>query len=145
MGDLPSATSRHPPWEQKSICPVLKVSPGDVLEGQCSSQQKMPCFLDGMLLGLSYGMLSSCQHSSLAHGALSPPCLCFPPVSQGSSQVLPCQALPMAHAWAPLELVPAPAPAHIHFFELLTAAKGLPAAFRGFNASLPLWDASLWI
>lgn len=114
----------------------------DVLEGQCSSQQTMLCFLYGILLGLSYGMLFSCQHS-LAHGTLSPPCLCFPPVSQGSSQVLPCQALPMAPA--PLELVPAPVPAHRHFFKLMTAAKGSPAAFKGVNASLPMWDASLWI
>lgn len=87
-------------------------------------------------------MLFSCQHS-LAHGTLSPPRLCFPPVSQGSSQVLPCQALPMAPA--PLELVPAPVPAHRHFFKLMTAAKRSPAAFKGVNASLPMWDASLWI
>lgn len=31
------------------------------------------------------------------------------------------------------------------FFRLMTAAEGLPAAFRGVNTSLPLWDASLRI
>jgi len=132
MWDLSSsATSHSPPWEQKSICPALEVSPGkDVLEGQCCSQQKMPCFLDRILLGPSYGMLSSCQHSPLAHSALSPPCLCFPRVSQGSSQVPPCQALPMAHAPAPLELIPAPAPAHIHFFQAHDCRQGLASCFQ---------------
>lgn len=92
-------------------------------------------FSDVILLGLSYGMLSSCQHCSLAHSALSSPHLCFPPESWGSSQVLPCQALLTTQAPAPLELFPAPVPAHSHVFfffpKLLTTAQSLPAAFRG--------------
>lgn len=86
-------------------------------------------------------MLSSCQHSSLARCALFSPHLCFPPISRGSSQ-----ALPIAHALAPLELFRAPAPAHSHsFFKLMTAAKGSPAAFRGVNTSLTPQEASLQI
>lgn len=105
--------------EQESCCAALPCPPG--APWTCSGRRALQpagnaMFSDVILLGLSYGMLSSCQHCSLAHSALSSPHLCFPPESWGSSQVLPCQALLTTQAPAPLELFPAPVPAHSHVF-----------------------------
>lgn len=144
---MPSATWDHPTGTGE----LLPCPPGATQ--RCSGRRALQpagaaMFSDTILLGLSYGMLSSCQHSSLAHSALSSPRLCFPPVSWGSSQVLPCQALLTTQAPAPPELFSAPVPAHSHLFffspRLMTAAQGLPAAFRGVNTSLPPLEASLW-
>lgn len=73
----------------------------------------------------SLSLFSSCNSSEQLSPLLpSPPC--------GTS----------SHS-TPLELFPAPVPAYIHFFRLMTAAEGLPAAFRGVNASLPMGHFSL--
>lgn len=108
----------------ESICPPLEAS-----DGIFSIQD---------IIRLSYGMTSSCQHYFLAHSALSPPCLCFsscnssqqPSPSHGTSSHSP-GALPCTCAC-------------LHpVFRLMTAAEGLPAAFQGANASLPLGHFSV--
>lgn len=109
----------------ESICPPLEVS-----DGIFSIQDT---------IRLSYGMTSSCQHYFLAHSALSPPCLCFPPVTRHSSQ-----ALPMAQAPTPLELFPAPVPAYIQFSGSWLLLRACQLLSRGLMLPSP-WDTSLWI
>lgn len=148
---MPSATWHLSPNGNRKAA-VLPCPPGATW--RCSRRRTLQpagdaMFSDVILLGLSYGMLSSCQHCSLAHSALPSPHLCFPPLSWGSSQVLPCQALLTTQAPAPLELFPAPAPAHSHLFFFFPSSWLQPRACQllseRVNTSLPPLETSPWI
>lgn len=112
----------------------LEVSPGDlILERQCSSQQKMPYFLDRII------MRAELWHDVLMPTLFSRSQSSFPSLSlfsccNSSEQPSPPRG---TNSHSPGALPCTCACLH-PFFRLMTAAEGLPAAFQGINTSLPV-------